>query len=154
MFAPTSLPLAFSIPPKRFTQFSRSSHDAQRQTPVVLVVDDDADSLILISYVLEQFKCALFCETDGQSALALAHQLKPDLIVLDILLPGLSGLEVVQALRKDRSTRSIPVIAVTAMASSWDQEKALRAGCSQYLSKPYLIEDMQRLLSCYLMPNP
>lgn len=136
------------------TQVSHTASSARRQRPLVILVDDDIDNLKLISYVLEEFNCLLICEADGAAALKLIRKLQPALVVLDIRLPGLSGLEMVHGLKLRRTTCAIPVIAVTALASIKDKRKILQAGCNQYISKPYLLDDMRRLISQYLHPCP
>lgn len=122
-------------------------------SPLVLVVDDDVDNLFIVSYVLEQFDCLLVCETNGQLALDIARRLKPDLMVLDIRLPGMNGLDVVRTLRHHKETRSIPVIAVTALVSARYKQEVMQAGCDRYIGKPYSLEDMKQLMLRYLMPN-
>jgi CheY-like chemotaxis protein len=123
----------------------------RKDLPVVVAVDDDIDNLALISYVLEEFPCLLFCETDGQSALDLSLQLQPDLILLDIRLPRLNGIDMVKALRLHKDTSEIPVIAVTALADIQNRQEILQAGFNQYISKPYLLEDITTLIRRYLV---
>lgn len=118
--------------------------------PVVVVADDDVDNLILMSYVLEQFPCLLFCETDGYAALKTALKLQPDLMLLDIRLPRMSGLEIVRALREHEKTAFIPAIAITALASFQDKIEILRSGFSHVVTKPYLLEDIENTVSLYL----
>lgn len=124
------------------------------QTPSkVLLVDDDADSLYLLEQILEKFVCTLFSADEGLRALTLSQTLCPDLILLDIWLPGLSGIEITKTLRQNPETRNIPIIAVTALATDKDRESILASGCTQYISKPYDIEKMEALLSLYLSPR-
>lgn len=121
-------------------------------SPTVLAVDDDSDNLLLLSYVLEGFDCTILSESDGHKALRLAQQMKPHLIVLDILLPGLSGVEVLRYLKASSNTCSIPIIAVTALARSQDKDKLLAAGFSGYVSKPYFLGDIEKVIGRYLTP--
>lgn len=120
------------------------------QRPVVLVVDDDEDNLRLMTFVLEIFNCTLITAKDGETALALAKNYRPDLILLDIILPDLSGVEIVQKLRHNQQTRQIPVIALTALATPEDKEKILSAGCNEYMKKPYMVDELEMLLNRYL----
>lgn len=136
-----------------FSSDENFNRDGSNRLPVVLVVDDDVDSITLISYVLESFNCALFCETNGIAALNLIRRLNPDLIMLDIRLPGLSGIEILQALRSHELTRTIPVVIVSALGKGHYQQKAMQAGGNQYISKPYLLTDIQRTVSLYLAPH-
>lgn len=121
-------------------------------SPTVLAVDDDSDNLLLLSYILEGFNCMTFSESDGHAALRLAQRIKPELIILDILLPGLSGIEIFRYLKASPSTCDIPVIAVTAMARKQDQELLLAEGFSGYVSKPYFLVDLEKVIGRYLTP--
>ena len=117
----------------------------------ILVVDDDEDNLLLITHQLLLItNCSIVCAKDGTSALSTAQASQPDLILLDIMLPKMDGFEVVRRLKQDSQTRSIPVIAVTAMARPEDQQVALQAGCDSYLSKPYELEDLIEIVNHYL----
>jgi CheY-like chemotaxis protein len=92
----------------------------------------------------------LITAVDGLSALKKARAYQPDLILLDILMPYMDGLEVVSQLRNDSTTKTIPVIAVTALANAQDRERLLRVGCNAYLSKPYMLEDIEAQVRHYL----
>jgi DNA-binding response OmpR family regulator len=105
--------------------------------PVVLVADDDADILALVTFRLERSGCRVLRAADGTQALDLARQLKPDLAVLDVMMPGLSGLEVARALREDERTRELPVILLTARVRDSDVEAGLEAGATSYVRKPF-----------------
>lgn len=118
--------------------------------PIVLAVDDDEDNLLLLAYALEPLDCCLITAADGLSALQRAQAYQPDLILLDILMPYMDGFEVVSQLRKDSRTKTIPAIAVTALANAKDRESLLRAGFNDYLSKPYMLEEIEALVRHYL----
>lgn len=118
--------------------------------PSILAVDDDEDNLLLLAYALEPLGCGLLTASDGLTALRRAQDYRPDLILLDILMPYMDGTEVVTHLKKDVKTKTIPVIAVTALARKEDRERLLRAGFNDYLSKPYMIEDIEALVRHYL----
>ena len=111
--------------------------------PLILAVDDDEDNLLLLAYILEPFGCTLITAVDGIMALSLARTYLPDLILLDILMPHMDGVEVIYELRKDSKTQSIPAIAVTASAIPQQRERLLLAGFNDYVSKPYLLEDIE-----------
>lgn len=109
----------------------------------ILVVDDDADNLILLTYQLSQFlNCTVLSATDGNSALELVDRESPNLILLDVMMPDLDGLEVARRLKGNLNTATIPLIAVTAMARVQDQEMAIAAGFDDFLRKPYEIETL------------
>jgi len=82
----------------------------------------------------------------GEPALGLARQYKPDLILMDIQLPDISGIEATQRLKNDQQTRAIPIIAITAFAMSGDQARILASGCDAYLSKPFNVAEFLRLV--------
>ena len=122
--------------------------------PLILAVDDDEDNLVLLTEVLEAMKCSVISATHGQTALKLAQNCQPDLILLDVMLPDVNGLEVVHHLRQNPQTMTIPVIAVTAMARAEDRERVLLAGCDNYISKPYMLDDLEVLVRSYLDQIP
>lgn len=127
-----------------------SSEQAVTQRPLVLAVDDNEDNLGLISFTLDLFGFAFISARDGQTTLELAQTHQPDLILLDIMLPDLDGIEVVRRLKQDSRTNSIIIIAVTALAREEDRERILGAGCADYISKPYMVDDLEVLLRQYL----
>jgi len=112
----------------------------------ILAVDDNEDSLLLLSEVLNVFDCSLLTATSGQVALIIAQAYNPDLILLDVMLPDLNGVEVVLHLKHNPITENIPVIAVTALAREEDRDRLLAAGCSDYISKPYMIEELEAIV--------
>jgi two-component system, cell cycle response regulator DivK len=126
------------------------SNESADQQPLVLVVDDNEDNLLLLSFVVEQLNCQIITAKDGQTTLELAQSRQPTLILLDMMLPDLDGMEVFQRLRQNLLTKEIPVIVVTAMASQQDRDRILLAGCNAYVSKPYSVDELEKLLSCYL----
>lgn len=120
------------------------------QLPTVLLVDDDPDSLILLEIILNEFSCRVVSRESGQSALAYAKQQPPALILLDIWLSDMNGLEVAKALQQEHGEKSIPLVAVTALASEDDRQTILQAGFTHYISKPYSLEAIETLLNQYL----
>lgn len=118
--------------------------------PLILAVDDDEDNLLLLAYILEPFGCTLMTAVDGIKALSVARNYQPDLILLDILMPHMDGLEVVSQLRKDSKTKTIPAIAVTALALPQHRERLLLAGFNDYISKPYMVEDIEATVRRHL----
>ena len=102
----------------------------------VLIVEDNELNMKLFNDLLETRGCRIIQTRNGVEAVRLARETKPDLILMDIQLPEVSGLEVTQWLKDDESLRSIPIVAVTAFAMKGDEEKILQGGCEAYLSKP------------------
>ncbi|MGH8001119.1 MAG: response regulator [Brasilonema sp.] len=120
------------------------------QPPLILAVEDNEDNLLLLSYALESLGCKLICQKDCSTTLLVAKEYQPDLILLDILLPGVSGIDIVRSLKQEPLTSQIAAIAVTALASAEDRERILSAGFNDYISKPYMIEDLESLVRGYL----
>lgn len=102
----------------------------------ILVVDDEPQNLELMEAMLEPSGYEVFLAANGEEALAAAHRERPDLIVLDLMMPGLSGFEVCARLKTDPETRDIPVLFVTAMSHIGDKQRALAAGGEDFLTKP------------------
>lgn len=102
----------------------------------ILCVEDDPVSLKLMRDALQGHGFDTAEATNGEQAVVRARELKPDLIVMDIRLPGIDGLEATRRLKSDPSTAGIPIVAVTAHAMPDDEAKILGAGCEAYLAKP------------------
>ena len=122
--------------------------------PIILAVDDDEDNLLLLTEVLRAFECLVISASQGEGAVLLAENYQPDLILLDVMLPDFSGIEVVHRLRQNPQTKKIPVIAVTALARAEDRDCLLLAGCNDYISKPYMLDEMEAVIRRYLRPIP
>ena len=104
---------------------------------VVLVADDDADIRTLMALGLRAADVDVVVAEDGRDALRLAHERRPDLAVLDISMPYLSGLEVLQELRRDGVLAALPVLLLTARAQESDVARGLAAGADDYMTKPF-----------------
>jgi two-component system cell cycle response regulator DivK len=102
----------------------------------ILIVEDSELNRRLLEAVLEPHGYRLLVAEDGETGLALARTHQPDLILMDVLLPGIDGYEATRQLRADPETRQIVVIALTASASDEERAQALAAGCDAYISKP------------------
>ena len=105
--------------------------------PHILIVEDDADIRELTAFKLTLEGHEVQVEADGEAGLAAARELMPDLIVLDWMMPKLTGLEVCQALRADPATASLPIILLTAKAQEADIQRGFAAGADDYISKPF-----------------
>ncbi len=108
----------------------------------ILVVDDNLDSRELVVKVLSRRGLDLYEAKDGEDALARVVSARPDLILMDISLPRIDGYEVARRLKKDPRFTAIPIIALTAHAMKGDRERALAAGCDDYISKPINIHTL------------
>jgi two-component system phosphate regulon response regulator PhoB len=103
----------------------------------VLIVDDETDILELIRYNLQKEGYRVTTVKTGEEGLQLVRELKPDVVVLDLMLPGLDGLSVCNRLKRDESTRSIPVVMLTAKAEDTDIVTGLELGADDYVTKPF-----------------
>lgn len=120
------------------------------QKPIVLAIDDDNDNLLLISCALELLNCEFIGETSGQAALNLAIERQPALILLDVIMPDMSGIDFIRALKQHPSTQHIPVIAITGLAAPEDRQALLAEGFTNYLSKPYMVDDLEVMVQQHL----
>ncbi|HEY6037933.1 MAG TPA: response regulator [Kofleriaceae bacterium] len=102
----------------------------------LLIVDDNPTNLKLVSFLLKSHGHEVATASDAETALEAIAQHRPTVILMDLQLPGIDGLELTRRLKADPKTRSIPIIAVTAYAMKGDLEKALAAGCDDYVTKP------------------
>jgi two-component system cell cycle response regulator DivK len=107
----------------------------------VLVVEDNELNMKLFHDLLEAHGYNILQTKDGMDALRIAREHKPDLILMDIQLPEVSGLEVTKWIKEDENLKSIPVIAVTAFAMKGDEEKIRNGGCEAYIAKPISVTD-------------
>lgn len=107
----------------------------------VLIVEDNELNMKLFHDLLEAHGYATLQTKDGMEALSLAREHKPDLILMDIQLPEVSGLEVTKWIKEDENLKSIPVVAVTAFAMKGDEEKIREGGCEAYVAKPISVEN-------------
>ncbi len=117
----------------------------------VLIVEDNELNIKLFNDLLEAHGYATLQTKDGIEAMKMARKHRPDLILMDIQLPEVSGLEVTKWLKEDPDLRSIPVVAVTAFAMKGDEDKIRQGGCEAYIAKPIsvakFLETIQRFLS-------
>lgn len=115
----------------------------------VLLIEDNAANRYLTTFLLEAAGYRVHAAVDGPTGVALAESLRPDLILLDIQLPGMDGYAVAEALRAREALRATPVIAVTSYAMAGDRDRAIAAGCTGYLEKPIdpdtFVRDIERL---------
>jgi len=117
----------------------------------ILIVDDNRASRDLLRAILKPLRCELFEATQGQEALDMIQESRPDLILLDIDMPVLDGFSVLRRIRQEPSLAGLPVIAVTAYAMDGDREKSLSEGFTAYVTKPVqgatLREQVKELLN-------
>lgn len=112
----------------------------------VLYVEDNEFNRKIVRHLLARTAYRLIEATDGEAGVATAREARPDLVIMDIQLPKLSGLDATRRLQIDPVTASIPVIVITSFALAGDEEKAREAGATAYLAKPYSPRELLQLI--------
>jgi two-component system, cell cycle response regulator DivK len=116
----------------------------------VLVVEDNAANMALATFLLQSAGHTVLSAIDAEAGLTLARAEQPHLILMDIQLPGIDGLAATRLLKDDDLTRTIPVIALTALAMKGDEERIRAAGCDGYIAKPLSYKDFLAVISAQL----
>ena len=119
----------------------------------ILLVEDNPTNMKLSSFLLESVDYDVVCAVNAELALTLAREQHPDLILMDIQLPGMDGLQATAQLKADPATRDIPVIALTALAMKGDEERIRAAGCDGYIAKPIDYKDFLATVKRMLQPS-
>jgi DNA-binding response OmpR family regulator len=120
------------------------------EQPVVLAADDDEDILALVKFRLERSGYTVLQARDGEEALALARERRPDLAVLDIMMPKLDGLELTRRLRAEEATSRMPIILLTARAQDTDVQQGFDAGADDYIRKPFSPQELRARVQAML----
>lgn len=118
---------------------SKESSTSQKPIATIVVVEDNELNLKLFRDLLHVYHFNVIDTKDGQLAISLIKETMPDMIIMDIQLRGISGLDIIRAIKQDESIKHIPVIAVTAFAMKNDPENIMASGCEAYVSKPISI---------------
>jgi two-component system cell cycle response regulator DivK len=116
----------------------------------VLIVEDNPTNMTLAVFLLQSAGYTVLSATDAEAGLTLARAEQPDLILMDIQLPGMDGLEATALLKKDEATRGIPVVALTALAMKGDEERIRAAGCDGYIAKPMRYQEFLATITAQL----
>ena len=117
---------------------------------VILIVEDELKNLKLACDLLQVSGYTTIEATDGKQGVVLVKAKKPDLILMDVQMPVMDGLEATRILKADATTKNIPVLALTAQAMKGDKQKILEAGCDVYLAKPLDIKELLKKVTEYL----
>jgi two-component system cell cycle response regulator DivK len=113
----------------------------------VLIIEDNAINMTLAMFLLQSVGHSVLSASDAEAGLALARAEQPNLILMDIQLPGMDGLEATALLKRDEATRAIPVIALTALAMKGDEARIRAAGCDGYIAKPMRYVDFLKTVA-------
>ncbi len=116
----------------------------------VLVVEDNAANMKLACFLLHNAGHTVLSAVDAETGLTLARAEQPDLILMDLQLPGMDGLAATATLKQDRATAAIPIIALTALAMPADREKSRVAGCDAYIAKPLRYKELYAAIDTLL----
>jgi two-component system cell cycle response regulator DivK len=116
----------------------------------ILIVEDNELNLKLLHDILEAHGYSIIATGEGEQGLALARDYRPDLILMDLQLPDISGLDAVRQLKQHEETRNIPIVAVTAFAMVGDERKALMGGCDAYVAKPIALRDFLDMVERFI----
>jgi CheY-like chemotaxis protein len=116
----------------------------------ILVVEDNPDNMVLIYDILTSLNYTVLQAMDGEQGVAMADAERPDLILMDLSLPRLDGWQATQQIKANAALHHIPIIALTAHALIGDRERALAAGCDDYLSKPINFRALANKLDAHL----
>ena len=130
------------------------SEQTTANTKLILIVDDSEDIRVLLSDFLQDEGYNVICAQDSSTTLMQAQNHHPDLILMDISLPGINGWQTVQYLRNMPEFRSTPIIAVTAHATKEEAEHSLTVGCNAHVSKPFDLEEILNQIVSLLQENP
>ncbi len=116
----------------------------------ILIVEDNENNMYLISFILKNKGYDIVQARSGEEGIELAKNTKPDMIIMDIQLPGIDGYETTRRIRKTEEGGKVPIIALTSYAMTGDREKAISAGCTGYIEKPIntdtLMEELEKFL--------
>jgi DNA-binding response OmpR family regulator len=127
-----------------------SQPPSERLQPVVLAADDDEDILELIAFRLERSGYTVLRARDGEEALRVARETRPDLAVLDVMMPKLDGFELTRRLRADEATSKMPIILLTARAQDADVQTGFEAGADDYIRKPFSPQELRARVQAIL----
>ncbi|MBN2010407.1 response regulator [candidate division KSB1 bacterium] len=127
-----------------------SAGNSNHSNAKILLVDDNQDNQYALKYILEDQGFQIDFASNGKEAISMANSIKPDMILMDMMMPGMDGYEATQRLRKQREFRTIPIIAMTAKTKDEDKGKAIENGCNDYLSKPFTFDDVLKKVNQWI----
>ncbi len=116
----------------------------------IMIVDDNDDIITTYRVVLERMGYGVVAAHDGRECLEEIEEIKPDLVLLDVLLPGLSGTDVCRSIKENAQTRHIPVVAITASMSGQTRNRMAEVGADDFLLKPLDVSDLNRVVKMFL----
>jgi two-component system cell cycle response regulator DivK len=130
------------------------AHQENERRKRILVVEDNQLSLALLKQLLEAYGYEILGTPEGLKAIDIARDKQPDLILMDIGLPDICGLDVTRLLKQDDQTKTIPIIAVTALVTPEYEKKGFESGCDAYIGKPITLDNLLRTIESFLSSLP
>ena len=127
-----------------------SQEKRSKAPPLVLIVEDNPVNLELVSALLEEHGCEALVATTGDAAIQLLRQSRPNLVLMDVQLPGMNGYQLTRRIKADPALADIPVVALTAHAMAHEDARAREAGCDAFLTKPIDIQAFKEILQRFL----
>ena len=127
---------------------------SKNRVPLILVVEDNEDNQLLLAHAMNMFGWKYILAVDGIEIMSLVKKQPPSLILLDIILPDISGLQIAIMLKGQPATRNIPLIAVTGLTAKQDLNSIFAAGFNDYVCKPFYLEDLHRAIAMQLNLTP
>ncbi len=146
LFSPTFVAVSSRPAAETTSEMGRPTVSGKK----ILIVEDNELSMKLVNDLLEFHGYEIFKATLGADAVRITREALPDLILLNLQLPDMSGLEVARTLKADETTRAIPIVAVTAFAMRGDEQRARAAGCDGYVPKPIRIQEFIQTVATFL----
>lgn len=140
--------------PKAAETTKPPKHQPNVKRTRILVVEDNPLSSTLLDQLLKVHGYEILRTAEGWEAIDLARDQQPDLILMDIGLPDICGLEVIRLLKQDNQTKTIPIIVVTAFAMPDDEKRGSESGCDAYITKPITIDKLLRTIEALLSCSP
>lgn len=124
-----------------------------KPVPLILAVEDDLDNQLLLKYIIAIYGWTSIFAANALETISMAKKYQPDLILLDIVLPDINGLQIARMLKRHYETCKIPLIAVTGLSSKQEKNLIFAAGFDDYVCKPYALEELQAAIASHLENN-
>lgn len=119
----------------------------------ILIVDDEQDIVESLKFVLESYNYTCYCAYNGEDGLKLAREIKPDLMILDVMMPRINGFKISRLLKFDAKYKDIPILMVTARSQEEDKLIGEETGADEYITKPFDLDDVVKVVQKYLEPE-
>lgn len=116
----------------------------------ILIIEDDESNRRILEMALRAMQCEVATAVNGEEGLVKARQKPPDLIIMDVMMPKMNGLQTLEALRQTAGLERTPVIVISAKASAQDERRAVDAGANHFLTKPFRVKDVQNVVAGFL----